>query len=179
MKILLTPFIALAAVGLILSLIVHLSALLSLPVPLGHRAWALHMGIFVVWLPTVAVANFGMPDLDKKKFWRNALRGCPEWFRYMTYGLFGYAVINFGIFMVRAAGNPRGSSMSEEASLIGFSGHWMAFYAAALGVLWSFARMQESDFPRCPNGHPASSDAKFCQECGSPIQAGQPREQSP
>ena len=57
MTILLYPFILISAVGLILSLIVHVSALLGIDLGLGQRIFALHIGIFIVWLPTVLVVN--------------------------------------------------------------------------------------------------------------------------
>ena len=171
MKVLLSPFIGIAALGLFLSLLVHLSALFRLPIPLGHRAWVLHIGIFVVWIPTVFVANLLSRDVDRRNWWRSALRGCPDWYRYFTYGLFAYAIINFAIFMMRTMAAPRSGGLSDEVNLLGFSGHWMVFYAAALGVLWSFAREGAQAFPRCPNGHPVSADSRFCKECGCPIQA--------
>ena len=51
MAALLIPFLTLAVIGLILSLIAHTAALFGLPQPLGSAAWGLHIGIFVVWLP--------------------------------------------------------------------------------------------------------------------------------
>jgi hypothetical protein len=170
MRVLLFPFIGIAALGLILSLLVHLSALFGQPIPLGHRAWGLHFGIFVVWIPTVIAGNFLARDVDRKNWWRFALRGCPDWYRYFTYGLFAYALINFAIFLMRTWAAPRNGGLSDEVGLIGFSGHWMAFYAAALGAMWSFATAGEEAFPRCPNGHAVDADSKFCKECGCPVQ---------
>jgi len=171
MKVLLFPFIGIAALGLFLSLLVHLSALFGQPIPWANRVWGLHVGIFVVWIPTVIVANVLTSDVDRRNWWRSALRGCPEWYRYFMYGLFGYALINFAIFILRTMGAPRTGGLSEEVNLIGFSGHWMVFYAAALGVLWSFARAEAQSVPRCPNGHSVGADSKFCKECGCPIQS--------
>ena len=169
-KTLLLPFIGLAAVGLVLSMLVHLSALFGQPIPLGRKVWGLHFGIFAVWIPAVIVTTLSSRGVVRKDFWKFALRGCPEWFRYLTYGLFGYSLVNFAIFLFKTAKVSRGEPPSEEVKLIGFSGHWMVFYAAALGLLWSFVRAGENQAPRCPNGHPVGAEAKFCAECGSHVQ---------
>ena len=171
MNVLLRPFIALSAVGLILSLIVHVSALVGYDLGFGQSVFALHMGIFVVWLPTVLVAIRTTGDFRRRDFWKAALRGCPDWMRKMTYGFFGYAIVNFAIFMFTTITHP-GSHSGEPtpAVLRGFSGHWMAFYSAAMAVLYSATKVKETDAGRrCRNGHPVSPLAKYCEECGSPV----------
>jgi hypothetical protein len=85
MKTLLYPLVALSAVGLALSLISHIAALLGANGPLGDKAWILHIGIFVVWLPAILVMNRLTREVPRKDIWKVALRGCPEWMRYMTY----------------------------------------------------------------------------------------------
>ena len=167
MKRLLEPIIALSAAGLVASLVVHFCSLLGRPNPFGEYAWTLHIGIFVVWLPTVIVTNKVMRNshVKQKDIWKVALMGCPSWMRYMTYGFFGYAFLNFGIFFLRTIGkDPK--SIGPIVELQGFSGHWMAFYSAALSSLYSASRQVES---KCANGHVTSPAAKFCEECGSPV----------
>ena len=58
---------ALAAVGLVLSAVSHFAAVLGIRGPLGDYAWVLHIGVFIVWLPTVLVARNGRHGLDQ---WR-------------------------------------------------------------------------------------------------------------
>ena len=175
MKPLLLPFVGLAAIGLALSLAVHLCALLGQPIALGHRVWFLHLGIFAVWIPTVIIGSLASRDTSRKDFWKVALRGCPDWFRFLLYGLFAYALVNFAIFVWRAMNVPRGERLSDEVGLIGFSGHWMVFYAASLGVLWSFAKVGRAQASQCPNGHATSAGAKFCPECGCPMRSDRDR----
>ena len=55
-RIILLPFIVLAAVGFVLSVAAHISAVAGHPIPGGKAVWALHIGIFIVWFPTVLVA---------------------------------------------------------------------------------------------------------------------------
>jgi hypothetical protein len=171
MAILVTPFIVLAAIGLLLSIVAHGCALLGLPQPLGGAAWGLHIGIFVVWIPTLIVSNRLVRDFKRKDYWKAALRGCPRWMRWMTFGFFGYAMINFVTFVM--AGPPGRAVPNAPAPPIvfrGFSGHWMAFYSVALATLYSAAAVSKRDSARCcPEGHPVSLSAVFCESCGARI----------
>src|SRR3990172_9366298 len=133
-NILIKPFIVLAAAGLILSIIVHLIALSGGKVPFENLSWGLHAGIFVVWLPAILTAQKLTKDFTRNDFWKAALRGCPTWMRRMTYFFFGYAIINFAIFMISMTATTKGTATSTETDLRGFSGPWMAFYSAALAM---------------------------------------------
>lgn len=167
-KILLTPFIILASIGLVLSVTVHLCALLGINIPFAKEAWGLHGGIFIVWLPAVIVAQRLSKDFKQKDLWKAALRGCPTWMQYITYFFFGYAILNFALFMLGATASHAGKNELNE--LRGFSGHWMAFYSAAMAILYSATHYENFDETRkCLNGHSVSPLAKFCEECGAPV----------
>ena len=99
---LLSFFGGLAWVGLTLSLISHLAALWGSQGPLGDYAFVLHIGIFIVWIPTVLVTSRMGADFKNKDLWKAVLRGCPPWMQYMVYGFWGYAVVNFVYFMLVA-----------------------------------------------------------------------------
>src|SRR5215831_12410946 len=73
------PLMLLAGLGFVLSLAAHLAALAGIQIPGGELVWGLHIGIFVVWFPTVLVANRMTRDTRNKDFWKNALAGCPRW----------------------------------------------------------------------------------------------------
>jgi hypothetical protein len=168
LKPILSFFGGLAWVGLALSILSHLAALLGSAGPLGDYAWVLHIGIFVVWLPTVLVAARMSADFENKDTWKAALRGCPRWMRYMTYGFFGYALLNFVVFMITA---PKGGSGPMPPAVVrGFSGHWMAFYSAAAAVLYSATHISDRDqVRRCANGHAVGPLARFCEQCGQVV----------
>jgi len=164
----------LAAMGLVLSVIVHVLSFLGLPSPLGEYSWGLHVGIFVVWLPTVLVANNMVKDFKQKDFWKAALRACPKWMKNLTYFFFGYAFLNFVIFIISdAAGGVSGKSEGSSTPtnvFRGFSGHWMVFYCVAMATLYSAIHVEEHDETRrCSNGHPVSPSAKFCEQCGAKV----------
>src|SRR5262249_25867443 len=162
------PFIVAGALGLIASIVVHLSTVIGVPNPLGRAAWALHAGVFVVWFPAVLVGIRLSRDFKNKDLWRAALRGCPPWLTYAAGAFFVYALINFALFMLTSVhGKP-----TESQELRGFSGHWMAFYAVGIAMLYSSTRAEEFDRSRrCYNGHVVSPLARFCEECGAPVRS--------
>ena len=129
--------------------------------------WMLHIGIFVVWFPAVLVAQRLVGNVNRKDLWKVVLKDSPDWMRYMVYGFFGYAMFNFLLFMTKA---PTGGGGANPPAVVwrGFSGHWMAFYSAALAILYAAARNVDT-IPRCTNGHMASSNAVYCPQCGQPV----------
>ncbi len=161
----LLAFAAVAAIGLILSVASHLAALLGMAGPLGDHAPVLHVGIFVVWLPTVLVAN--AMGGGRRPGWSEVLRGCPPWMKYIVSVSASYAVVNFILFLLSAP--PKTAANGMPPSVVrGFSGHWMVFYSAAMAVLYSGAQTRERE-RRCRNGHLVSSEARFCEECGQAV----------
>jgi hypothetical protein len=165
----LLPLMYLSALGLILSLLVHLGALLRTGSALGEAAWFLHGGIFLVWIPAVLVLQPLTREFKQKDLWRAALRGCPTWMRWMTYGFFGYAAVNFILFIFMAPGRTS-SSATSAVVLRGFSGHWMAFYSAAVAIFYSARHAEEYDLGRrCPSGHQVGPLARYCEECGRQV----------
>jgi len=136
MKILL-PFITIAATGFVLSLVTHLMALAGKVPPGGGLVWGLHIGIFIVWIPTVWITNRKAPGFDRKFDWKTGTAGCPVWMRRVVQAVFVYAIINFILFMLGTAGQPKPVGPAPASVLRGFSGHWMAFYSAAFSALYS------------------------------------------
>ena len=170
MKILLAPFMALAVVGLLLSIIVHVAGLLGLPSPLGQSTWTLHVAIFVVWLPAVIASQPLAKGCKQKDLWKAVPRGCPRWMRHGTFGFFGYDIINFILFVAFDVRAPKGRGPGGETPPSVFAGHWMAFYSMAFAILYSAAHVREHDTARrCPNGHPVAPSASYCEDCGAKI----------
>ena len=156
------PLIWVAAAGLAASVVVHVSCLLGLPQPFGNAAWALHVGVFVVWIPAVIVARRLSSGARPADFWKAALRGCPAWMRVALYVLGAYAFINF---FAGIALKPD----TETDNFRIFSGHWMLFYFAAMVILYSADRLGSLGPRTCPQGHEVSPFAKFCDQCGSQL----------
>jgi hypothetical protein len=143
---------SIALIGLLLSLAVHLSALLHWgpPAQMGSYVF-LHLGIFVVFVPMVFLmrweAGSGRMGLAQ---WRAMF---PGWVFVLLVAVMVYTAVNFVLFMLGTEGgsaalrdghyvlSDHGRVVREitqaeylgfEANLVrGFSGHWLAFYFAA------------------------------------------------
>jgi hypothetical membrane protein len=75
------PVMVLSAVGVLLCLSFYLLGLTGIyPLPANEMQF-LFIGIFVVWFPTVILANRLTKDFKQRDFWKAALRGCPAWMR--------------------------------------------------------------------------------------------------
>jgi hypothetical protein len=149
-------------VGFLASAVVHVYSLFGAANPFGPAAWALHVGIFVVWFPTVLVAQQLTKNVKQADFWKAVLRGCPPWVRRGAYILFPYAIVNF------FAGIVLGASNGFNEFRI-FSGHWMIFYYVGAATLYSAQRLGPLANRTCPQGHAASPFAHFCEECGAQL----------
>jgi hypothetical protein len=124
-------FALLAAIGLLLSVWVHIGVLEGRSP--SAMAWSLHIGVFVVWIPSVIVARRLVGNMNRTDFWKVVLRGAPVWLRYMVYGFFAYAAISGFLFF---------SSVRESGAdpLRMFSAVWMVFYSSAFAILYSAAQ---------------------------------------
>lgn len=170
MKPILFPFMVLAAIGFVLSVAAHVVALAGLPIPGGQAVFGLHVGIFVVWFPTVLVSIRTTRFADRNDFWNVALSGCPAWMRNAFYAVFAYAIVNFVVFMFASSTGGRPPVKSLASEVRGFSGHWMVFYAAAFTTLYSVIRSPNLLRERkCRQGHAVSPTARFCPKCGESL----------
>lgn len=120
----------LSLAGLILSLRVHIGALLGRRVAPEYFFWGLHMGIFVVFLPAVFLAQKNVGSANRKDFWKVATKALPDGLRYLLYFFFAYTFVNFALFIAQS---PAGKQTGPPTPLVwrGFSGHWMLFYYAS------------------------------------------------
>jgi hypothetical protein len=167
-RVALYPFLVVASVGFVLTLIVHLSIWAGFP--LGKYTIKLLLGIIIVWLPTVLVSLLLMREPEQKDFRKVCLRGCPAWMKKMSfvfsiYGFISIGFVIFGIFMGIEYGNwdkelPKIYSLS-------MSGISMMFYWAAFATLYSARKILEGDNMKSyPNGHRVAATEIFCPYCG-------------
>lgn len=163
------PFVAFfmgaSIVGLVLSLYVHINALMGHSTP--GAFWALHAGIFVVWFPAVVVAVRRAGKKRGRDMWKVILNGAPVWMRYILYALFAYPFLGLVLSMGNAAGGPSG--MENPAQWRGFSQTWMVFYFAAFAIL--YAALKDAR-PHCVNGHVVSPNTVSCPRCGQAVLPG-------
>jgi hypothetical protein len=154
----------LALVGLLLSAAAHFSTYMGIdPQERFPYIWLLHIGIFIVWLPAVAVQGM-LPRDEKGRF--KPFQFAPRWMQLLTGVAFVYALVNFAVFIfLISSGSPYKENgqyvLKDHGKLVrqiteqeyhqyrayevrGFSGHWMIFYLAAMTMLASgmaFRRM--------------------------------------
>jgi hypothetical protein len=168
MGVLIYPFLALAATGFVAALIVHMAALLGVIYPFEVLLKFLFPGLVVVWLPTILVMTRLTRDFKQKDIWRAALRGCPKWLQRAQWILFGYTWVGFFALPVIFGGG-MDLPINNARSM---SGVLLAFYSIAASVLYSATQAAKIDESRrCLNGHRVSPLAKYCDECGAPVQA--------
>jgi hypothetical protein len=174
MEILILLLMVYAGCGLIMSLGVHVCALFGIQ-PAGNTLFfALHIGIFPLWIPVALIAskmtngmraghNWGR----RMGHWNALLAGAPAWMRVMTNGFLIYALVNFAIFfMATRQHRPAGAAPPSDVWR-GFSGHWMVFYSAGLTILTVAYRKGWTNLERrCPNGHRIGHADSFCPTCG-------------
>lgn len=158
--------LALAVIGFVATLTVHVAALFGVIYPFEHSTKFLTPGMFIVFVPTIFVMNRLTKDFKQKDIWRAALRGCPTWMRRAVWIIFGYAWVGFFALPFLYGG---GMSSSANGARVG-SATFLVFYLVLLAVLYSATQVQHFDSGRrCLNEHAASPMAKFCEECGAPV----------
>src|SRR5690242_5045331 len=120
---LLLPFLALAATGLVLSVVVHVTALLGKPQPLGDDPfWMLHVGVFVVWVPALFAAN-RLQHAGPKDNPPSVLLGCPGWVGGLIVLMYGYCAVTLVI--CKVLGESGGHGNPPPLTYRGFSAGWI------------------------------------------------------
>ena len=169
MKYLYYTVMLLAGFGFSLTLAATIAAWSGVSLINSAQFGYLFVGIFVVWLPTVLIANRMVRFGNRRDFWKITLSGCPQWMRQALYVVFGYAVVNFLLLIMGIYGSVHsGSGPPFDARTV--SGHVLAFYGAAFAVSYSALHapylLKER---KCPEGHTVSPTDEFCPKCGRPI----------
>ena len=145
-------FAAFAFLGLALSLLVHLSALMGIDVQAKvPYVWLLHGGALLVFIPFVFLISKALPRRPSMAQMRAVF---PDWALLLMAAATVYVAINFFLFLQTGQGGTpelvdgkfvlqvRGNVLKElsESDYVrlranqvrGFSGHWLLFYFAPL-----------------------------------------------
>jgi hypothetical protein len=158
--------LAIASIGFIGVLTVHLAALFGFVAPFQHGEKLVFPTLFFIWLPMIFYMNRLTRDFKQKDLWKAALRGCPKWMRTTLWVIFGYSWV--GSIAVPLFFGKSMDSRLFEARLL--SGVMLGFYAVTVCVLYSSTQASKFDESRrCLNGHRVGPLAKFCDECGAPV----------
>jgi hypothetical protein len=106
-----------AITGLALAIVVHLLSVARINVSeYCPFVWVLHLGIFVVWFPTVLSLRKNEDFIEYQQsgwlnrmnpfaFFKAILKNTPIWLSVLAAGGFVYAIINFALLMTPQEGN--------------------------------------------------------------------------
>lgn len=158
-----------AAGGWLISIVVHLLAFGGVDVQDGAPfVFVLHLGIFVVAIPTLIMLKVKQSTLPKtlRRFSLvNEFQQAPWAVKVLAAAGFVYAIINFGLFMFAYPGSPsihdgqyvlmnhseviRTLTEAEyhparARELRAFSGHWIAFYGVFAAMLFPPRKEEEA-----------------------------------
>ncbi len=163
-------FAILAAVGFVLSMVVHALTIVGInPTRWFQATWLLHLGIFVAFVPALIATSKMRKAAPKSDDAELTRKFTPPWLRHLTAAFFVYGIINFllTIFclfpwgrstrldrvVLRPDGKvvkklePRESEQFKANELRLFSGHWMFFYIASLEMLVAHQRAGKKQAP--------------------------------
>jgi hypothetical protein len=130
---LLWPLAALSLTGLVISMWVHGNGILGKSVVGDFCFFLLHLGCIALFgLGIFATGRANTSDL------KELLKDVPDGLRWLVYGFFAYAMVNFWVywFQVAPAGDRHALQPSDSR---GFSGHWMLFYAVSFAMFYTAA----------------------------------------
>ena len=135
-KLIIAPFVVLAIAGFVLSVWIHVAAIL------GHQAapdgmfFVMHVGIFVVFFPAVFVTAKRVGRTRGKDTWKHILRGAPEWVRYMVYTVWAYGAVSSLLSFPHGVSHKSGIHFNVTTWRY-FSVGWMIFYCTSFGMLYA------------------------------------------
>ncbi|MBN1125213.1 MAG: hypothetical protein JXA82_09400 [Sedimentisphaerales bacterium] len=135
MRVILLPFMGMAFIGLVCSMIAHVGFLITGKDPFGPSPGFLDYSIFVVWLPTIIAARRTTKNDEYWQAIRRILENCPGWLKYTA----GAILVYDFVFLI--VGEIFGLGKDEAGFLQWYTEFRMAFYALALAILVSAYRI--------------------------------------
>ena len=141
-----TAMIILSAFGLLISIGIHLLAVLNIYLVPNSVIFVLTAGALLAWLQSsrnMKTLHLANTDLHP---WKAAFKSCPPWLKYLTYFLFIYALFNFAMVMSFKGGDGYLNFVISQKKLRGLSGFWIAFYGLGLSSAMAL-RSDEGNMP--------------------------------
>lgn len=148
-------FFYLAIIGWCLSMIVHILSVCNVSLDGEYPyTWALHIGIFVVWVPAIISMSknkvfeefkeSGNIMMSPTVYFKTIFGGVPVWMTVIVAACFIYAFLNF-YYAFGFIDTGRVVINDEANTTRGFSGHWLALYSIAAAILYSYEKKEKSD----------------------------------
>ncbi len=158
-----------SCLGLIISILVHLGLRLDVNIQdYPVSPYILHLGIFITFAPSLILFIFENKNLQDENGRQVGVKAVfsdsPKALSIFVSIVYAYAILNFVLFMGSMPGAPtkqgekyilsnHGTVIKEitfgeykayqRKEAIGFSGHWMLFYSAALLLSYPFRKKRE------------------------------------
>lgn len=129
--------IILSIMGFVLSLIIHLSAILNIYQVPNTIIMILTAGILLVWLQSSKNLKILHKAYPNQHPWKTVFNICPAWAKYLLYFFIIYGVLNFARIMNFDNGDAYLNFDVSQNKLSGLSGFWLAFYM--LGLIFGYA----------------------------------------
>ncbi len=144
MALVIYPLLVISGVGLAASLWLHAALWVGLDAG-SMLALSLTLTCIVVWIPSVVIAWRMVIDPSLKDLWNAALGARPRRLRAVVTALTVYAFVNTALQVIPAARTYLQSTLIAgwPVALSILSGFWVAFYAAAVAVCASAAKIPE------------------------------------
>lgn len=155
-------FMIAAACGFVLATAVNIAGWLGYTILPENFFFAMHVGIFVVFLPAIL---FGRNYSNNLLAFRKRSGTTQGWLPIVCKTLFVYVFFNFFSFVLVA---PDKQHEHTPSALMwrGFSGHWMLFYFMSFALLYSVVT-DSANKCRCVNGHIITDESLTCPVCGA------------
>lgn len=134
-----TIFFVPACIGAVISICLNIWLLLGNTMPTGFMA--LHIGIFVVWLPAVLRVKQNQPENEKMTF-KTLFRFTPWWMRILAIAGWIYATATV-LMESNLFGNA--AQKSDNDSNLIFCAAWAMFYTLAASILYPSKAENEPD----------------------------------
>jgi flagellar biosynthesis protein FlhB len=148
-------FFYLAIVGWCLSLIVHIYSIAGVNLEDEYPyVFLLHLGVFIVWAPAMVISvknsgvkpfEFNFELMNPITFFKKMFGHAPLWLGIAAIACFIYAFVNgllsFGF--LSAISDILSTNETNVTRI--FSGHWLALYGLASGVLYPYKKEKTAD----------------------------------
>ena len=134
------PFMFVSGIGVAASAVANIASMVSLASIFEKIFYVLHLGILVVFIPSVVVFHSRFKK-SKNLFGNWLFEGCPTWMSRTVTALFGYAIFVMLISKI----------IHSQNLTYYFSSLWLFFYGASFAVF--YAELNEIKYKSSQQSH--------------------------
>ena len=161
---------ALALIGTALSFLVHIAVIASGTAHVDGVVLPIFLGVVGVGVPTIVLMSKVTSDIKPRDLQKSIRTSSPTWLNVFSKIAGWYFIVVFVVSVYLHHDDPKQDGQMPAWWLVMASSCTMAMYSGLAGYLFLGQRRLHSP-RRCPNGHPVSEHAGYCEECGSLVVA--------